>query len=134
MNMPTLWKFIWRQSGLCFSCADLGWRTFYFLTEGIQCTTGSAKKIKGLAIFFCILGIIGSVLLGIFVMLDGSTIAGRLASVNSNADNAIAIVAGVIIMVLGSLLSWIGTWLLYGYGELIDKVTDIEDELYFSRR
>lgn len=96
------------------------------------------KKIKGLAIFFCILGIIGSVLSGIYVMLSGSTIAGFLPSdllANiSNATNAIAIAAGVIIMVLGSLLSWIGTWLLYGYGELIDKVTDIEDELYFRRR
>ena len=31
-------------------------------------------------------------------------------------------IPGVIILVLGPFTAWMSTWLLYGYGELIDKV------------
>ena len=33
---------------------------------------------------------------------------------------------GIIILLVGPLLAWISSWLLYGFGELIDKTCDIE--------
>ena len=33
----------------------------------------------------------------------------------------------IITAVAGSLFSWISTWLLYGFGEIIDKLCDIEE-------
>ncbi len=62
-------------------------------------------KIKGLATFICWLGIIGSVLGGIaLVMILG---------------DEMSIVVGIIVAIVGSLLSWIGSFLLYGFGQLI---------------
>lgn len=99
------------------------------------------KKIKGLAIFFCVIGIIGSVFSGIGIMLGGAVISDYLTALLpnlsqqlANAGNAVALVAGIAVMVVGFLLSWISTWLLYGFGELIDKVTDIEDNMYYLKR
>mgnify|MGYP003290205362 CR=1 FL=1 len=31
-------------------------------------------------------------------------------------------IPGVLILILGPFSAWVSTWLLYGYGELIDKV------------
>ena len=44
------------------------------------------------------------------------------------------IIAGIFVIVIGSIVTWISTWLLYGYGELIDKVSNIEEEMYYIRR
>ena len=33
---------------------------------------------------------------------------------------------GVILMLLGPLISWVSSWLLYGFGEIIDLLTDIK--------
>lgn len=34
--------------------------------------------------------------------------------------------AGIMTILLGGVVAWISTWLLYGFGELIEKVTEIE--------
>ena len=36
------------------------------------------------------------------------------------------ILYGILSLILGPVLAWIFSWLLYGFGELIDKVSDIE--------
>jgi len=64
-------------------------------------------KIKDVAIAFCIIGIIASVVLGIFLM-DG------------------AVIGGLLVMVIGSLFSWLSSFPLYGFGEMIDKLSAIE--------
>ncbi len=66
-------------------------------------------KIKGLAAFICWLGIIGSVLGGIGLAMLG---------------DEIMIIIGVAVAIVGSLMSWIGSFILYGYGQLIYN-TDI---------
>ena len=76
------------------------------------------KKIKGLAVGLFVLMSIASIIVA-FVLLD-------------------ALGAGFFLLVLfgGPLVSWILSWMMYGYGELIDKVSDIkfkivgEDEEY----
>lgn len=61
------------------------------------------SKIKALASFFCWGGIIASVIGGIILIgLDEDLIF-----------------AGIAVIVIGSLLSWISSFVLYGFGELV---------------
>lgn len=70
-------------------------------------------KIKALASAMAIIGIILSVTIGLVLFgID---------------DDMIPV--GVVIMVVGSLISWIGSFLLYGFGELIEKTCLIEERL-----
>lgn len=62
------------------------------------------SKIKGLASFFCWGGIIASVVGGIWLigLLDEDLFW-----------------VGIIVLILGSVLSWISSFVLYGFGELV---------------
>lgn len=63
------------------------------------------SKIKGLASFFCWGGIIASIIGGIILIgLDEDLIF-----------------AGIAVIVIGSLLSWISSFVLYGFGELVEN-------------
>lgn len=66
-------------------------------------------KIKIVAEVSCWLGIVGSVLYGIII-------AGRIED-----SILLSLLIGVLIMGLGSLLSWIGSFVLYGFGQLIEN-------------
>ncbi len=63
-------------------------------------------KIKKLAMVSTILGIIISVIYGIVLMAS---------------DNDLIFV-GLLVIVLGSLLFWIGSFTLYGFGEMINQL------------
>lgn len=79
--------------------------------------TNIGAKIKTLASAIAWIGIIGSII-------------GGLAMVAVGLDSEeIFILFGVLTAIVGSLTSWIGSFLLYGYGELIDKVTQIDRKL-----
>ncbi len=67
-------------------------------------------KIKGLAKAGFIIGTIAYVLMGMGLM----------------ATDEGMIPIGLLFWVIGPLLSWVSSWLLYGFGELIDKVSSIE--------
>lgn len=67
------------------------------------------RKIKGLAVFYTIVGIIGSIIGAILYWINN------------------AILIGFIILILGILASWIGSFVLYGLGELISKSSNIEE-------
>lgn len=67
------------------------------------------RKIKGLAFFYTIVGIIGSIIGAIFYWV--------------NSD----ILTGFIILIFGILASWTGSFVLYGLGELISKSSNIEE-------
>lgn len=69
------------------------------------------RKIKILADVLCRMGIVASVLGGIVTMLE------------SEGEQ---IFVGGLIIIFGSLFSWFGSFFIYGYGELIDKVSTIE--------
>lgn len=69
------------------------------------------SKIKGLAVLYTIAGIIGSIIGAIFYWVND------------------AILIGFIILILGILASWIGSFVLYGLGELISKSSSIEEEI-----
>jgi hypothetical protein len=63
-------------------------------------------KIKTLAVVATIIGISLSVILG-FVLMDTS------------------VGTGMLVLVGGSLFSWISAFFMYGFGELIEKTTEI---------
>lgn len=82
------------------------------------------RKIKGLAKVLCWIGIIFSILGGVAIALLGATnmqvIAGAAADI-PEVSGVMFIFGGVLVAVVGSLSSWIGSWLLYGIGQLIDN-------------
>lgn len=68
------------------------------------------KKIKVLAkIIFCIEAVL-------FVVIG-------LAALASDA------VAGVFLLLLGPVFAWASSWILYGFGELIENVKEIAERM-----
>lgn len=62
-------------------------------------------KIKNLAVVICWVGIILSIIIGISLM-------GLLEEIGF---------VGIIVMIVGSLFSWIGSFFMYGFGQLIEN-------------
>ena len=62
-------------------------------------------KIKTLASVIAWLGIVGSIIIGIILMATAEEL----------------IFAGIISDIVGSISSWIGSFLLYGFGELVEN-------------
>ena len=77
------------------------------------------KKIKALAVAIFVFGTIGSIIIGIVYLVK---------SANITHDDLIAEYRsiGAMTMFGGPGISWISSWFTYGFGELIDKVSDIE--------
>lgn len=63
------------------------------------------SKIKGLASVICFGGIILCIIIGIVVA----------------ALDEYLLLAGFAIMILGALLSWVSSFVLYGFGELVEN-------------
>lgn len=78
------------------------------------------SKIKTVASAFAIIGIIGSVILGMVLLSTGAS--GR-------EPNIPMIIIGFVVMIIGSLLSWLGSLGLYGFGELVEKTSEIASTL-----
>ena len=76
------------------------------------------KKIKNWAKFVCWTGIIMSVIYAIimFVMVGEAPYGTEVFYFG----------LGIAFLFVGPLLSWIGSFFVYGFGELIDKICDIE--------
>ena len=68
--------------------------------------TNIGGKIKTLAQVVCWIGIICAVIFGFLIM--------------KNDEDAMFL--GFIIIVIGSLISWISSFTLYGFGEIIDQL------------
>ena len=67
------------------------------------------RKIKTLAQVVCWIGIIGSVISGIVMMANDEDLA----------------FLGFMIMVIGSLVSWVSSFTLYGFGQLIENTDQL---------
>ena len=66
-------------------------------------------KIKTLAFVWAIIQAVGAFITGILLM----------------ADDEDLIPVGLLIALLGPVVAWVMTWLLYGFGELIEKTCEI---------
>ena len=67
------------------------------------------SKIKFLAIVLTVINMISFIILGFIFIFSGV---------------AYAPLYGLIIIIVGCVVSWITSFVLYGYGELIDKTTE----------
>ena len=67
------------------------------------------EKIKGLAKAGFIVEAIAAVITGIALMVSADYL----------------IIVGVLVLLLGPIVAWVSSWLLYGFGELIDNVCTI---------
>ncbi len=80
------------------------------------------KKIKTLAKVICWIGIICSILGGVVMAVSGAA-----AMDYDVASGVAAIVGGVFMAVLGALFSWIGSFMMLGFGEIVEKVNEIAE-------
>lgn len=63
------------------------------------------KKIKTLAVVLAVIGMVFCVIWGLLMIIF---------STDFN-------IAGLLLLLIGPVLCWIGSFLLYGFGELVDK-------------
>ena len=93
------------------------------------------EKIKKLAAIICWIGIICSLILGIVVVVaPNSILYNYRVNVNGTtvaSSNSIVaqVITGVLVFVIGSLASWISSFVLYGFGELVSNSKKIADSL-----
>ena len=81
-------------------------------------------KIKGLAKFLCWTGIILSVISGIIMIANGASVSrGRY----SNAPDYVGL--GFLTMIAGSLFSWLGSFFMYGFGQLVEDTGAIRSKM-----
>jgi hypothetical protein len=86
--------------------------------------TNIGGKIKLLAKVWAWLGIIASVGLAIaqLVMINHAPTGGMAEEIS-----LMSILTAVGIVVAGTLISWVSSWALYGFGELIAKASEIAE-------
>ncbi len=75
-------------------------------------------KLKTLAKVIVWLGIIGAVIGGIVLIAKGSEL-------RSGYETPF-IIGGIALMIVGPLLSWIGSLFIYGFGELVERTCMID--------
>ena len=84
-------------------------------------------KIKVLAQVIAWIGIIGSMIAGVIYMRGFVMI-----TQDSGGEALVGVLEGFGIMIGGFLLSWISSWFMYGFGELIEKTTEIAKNTSFA--
>lgn len=89
-------------------------------------------KIKGLAKFLCWLGIILSVVAGVVLIIAAATKSSY--TFDSYGEKFVlssggSVVAGILVIVFGSLFSWIGSFFMYGFGELVENSKKVADRV-----
>ena len=85
--------------------------------------TNIGSKMKKTAKAVCVAGIILSLISGIYMIIKGIEMTEYHDSL---AAGYRAIISGVVSLVLGPLLSWISGLLLYVFGDLSDRLTNVE--------
>ncbi len=97
--------------------------------------TNIGEKIKKLAVIICWIGIICSLILGIVIVVAPNSILYNYrvnvngTTVVSSSNTVALVITGVLLFVIGSLASWIGSFVLYGFGELVSNSKKIADSL-----
>lgn len=101
------------------------------------------KKIKVLSWVVFISGILYSIFSGMVFIYTSLTYLATLNSLSNIEvqDSAtsvlfiiLMVIVGILIMVIGSFISWISVFCLYGFGELVDIATDMREDLHKLRK
>lgn len=75
------------------------------------------EKIKTISQVLCWLGIVGYVVASIFMFVNAA---------DSYSDKTLYNTLGWIFLIVGPIASWLSSLLLYGFGELISKISNLE--------
>lgn len=75
-------------------------------------------KIKYLAFFTALLGALGSFVSGVMLMTTDSYFIGY----------------GVLLIIVGPIVAWVSSWILYGFGEIITSLQSIDGSTGKNRR
>ena len=94
------------------------------------------RKIKVLAKITCWIGIILSIVCGILIIISDASLPVSLPIQESYGRSYYKfsyrinpILLGIVIIVIGSLASWIGSWITYAFGELVENASSINIKL-----
>lgn len=79
-----------------------------------------SNKMKSAATALAILGIIGSIIIGSIIIAEAN---------DSYYPSAREVLGGLLVMIVGSLSSWVSSFILYGFGQLIEN-TDVISSKY----
>lgn len=82
------------------------------------------KKIKGVAKVFCWIGIITSFLIPLNIVLNMLN-----ESHGSKGEKVISLIICMAVLIIGPILAWLSSLVLYGFGELVDKADSIDNKL-----
>lgn len=77
------------------------------------------RKIKKVANVFCWIGIVGYIILAICLFITAGSYY--------NTGDIVA--SGFVILFVGPALSWLVSLFIYGFGELIDKTNEINENI-----
>lgn len=77
-------------------------------------------KIKSAATALAILGIIGSIIVGSIIIAEAN---------DSYYPSATETLSGWLVIIVGSLSSWVSSFTLYGFGQLIENTDAICSEM-----
>ena len=82
--------------------------------------TGATNALRVMGLRDGILVFLGDVAKALLACWIGQLITGRLEG---------AMLAGILVIVLGVLGSWLGSLTMYGFGELVERAMNIDDKL-----
>lgn len=83
--------------------------------RGFQMFDNISDKMKSAATALAILGIIGSIIVGIVMIAE-------------------SLLVGLLVIIVGSLSSWVSSFTLYGFGQLIENTDIISAKLESIKR
>lgn len=82
--------------------------------------TNIGGKIQVLGKVLCWIGIAVCILSGILFIAGGSAV-----SEYYNASNVSSVVTGILVMVIGSLVSWVSSFMMIGFGKIVECAEQI---------
>ena len=83
------------------------------------------SNIKDGARIICWIGIISACIIGGMSIYNGIT----LQNDASGSASAVLVAQGIVILIAGSAASWVGSLLVYGFGELVENSDIIKRNL-----
>ena len=84
-------------------------------------------KIMKLAKVLCWIGIILSVISGITIIAGGANLSRSAYGSYGTVTSGNAVLVGILTIVFGCLISWIGSFFTYGFGQLIENTDYIRE-------
>lgn len=118
--------FVWIGSWMTYGIGVAADRTFKN-DRGVFANISG--KLKTIAIIMCVLGMLFSITSGVLMIVGKSYVVNIVSSylrtpafvVNYAVNGSTATVAGIVTIVVGSLVSWIGSWVTYAVGVAAER-------------